>query len=77
LIRPISLYPFPYEAFDDIAKHVNKILVVEMSMGQMIEDVKLGVCGKARVYFYGRVGGMVPSYEEIIEETEKLAKEAK
>lgn len=77
LIRPISLYPFPYEAFDKIAEHVDKILVVEMSLGQMIEDVKLGVCGKTRVYFYGRVGGMVPSYEEIIEETEKLVKEAK
>jgi 2-oxoglutarate ferredoxin oxidoreductase subunit alpha len=77
LIRPISLYPFPYKAFEDIAKRVDKILVVEMSMGQMIEDVKLGVCGKAKVHFYGRVGGMVPSYEEIIAETEKLVKEAK
>jgi 2-oxoglutarate ferredoxin oxidoreductase subunit alpha len=77
LIRPISLYPFPYKAFEDIAKRVDRILVVEMSLGQMIEDVKLGVCGKAEVYFYGRVGGMVPSYEEIIAETEKLVKEAK
>jgi 2-oxoglutarate ferredoxin oxidoreductase subunit alpha len=77
LIRPISLYPFPYETFENITKHVDKILVVEMSLGQMIEDVKLGVCGKARVYFYGRVGGMVPSYEEIVAETEKLVKEAK
>jgi 2-oxoglutarate ferredoxin oxidoreductase subunit alpha len=77
LIRPISLYPFPYETFEDITKHVDKILVVEMSLGQMLEDVKLGVCGKAGVNFYGRVGGMVPSYEEIITETEKLVKEAK
>lgn len=77
LIRPISLFPFPYKAFGDITKRVDKILVVEMSLGQMIEDVKLGVCGKAKVYFYGRVGGMVPSYEEIVAETEKLMTEAK
>lgn len=74
LIRPITLYPFPYKAFEDITKRVNKVLVVEMSLGQMIEDVKLGVCGKADVRFYGRVGGMIPSYEEIITETEKLVK---
>lgn len=77
LVRPISLYPFPYKTFEDVAESVDKILVVEMSMGQMMEDVKLGVCGKAKVHFYGRVGGMVPSYEEIIAETEKLVKEAK
>jgi 2-oxoglutarate ferredoxin oxidoreductase subunit alpha len=77
LIRPITLYPFPYKAFEDITKHVNKILVVEMSMGQMLEDVKLGVCGKAEVRFYGRVGGMIPGYEEIIAETEKLLKKVK
>jgi 2-oxoglutarate ferredoxin oxidoreductase subunit alpha len=74
LIRPITLYPFPYEAFEDITERVNKVLVVEMSLGQMIEDVKLGVCGKADVRFYGRVGGMIPSYEEIITETQKLVK---
>ncbi len=76
MIRPISLFPFPYQAFADIAKRVKKILVVEMSMGQMIEDVKLGVCGAAQVSFYGRVGGMVPSYEEIVAEIEKLVKVA-
>jgi 2-oxoglutarate ferredoxin oxidoreductase subunit alpha len=77
LIRPISLYPFPYKAFEDITKLVNKILVVEMSMGQMLEDVRLGVCGKAETRFYGRTGGMVPSYEEILSETEKFVKEAR
>jgi 2-oxoglutarate ferredoxin oxidoreductase subunit alpha len=75
LVRPISLFPFPYKAFEDIAERVDKILVVEMSLGQMIEDVKLGVCGKAKAYFYGRMGGMVPSYEEIIAETQRLVKE--
>lgn len=73
LLRPISLYPFPYQTFADIAERVKNILVVEMSMGQMIEDVKLGVCGKSRVHFYGRVGGMVPSYEEIVTQVLKIA----
>ena len=77
LIRPITLFPFPYKVFEEVTERVGKILVVEMSLGQMIEDVKLGVCGKAEVSFYGRVGGMVPSYEEIITETEKLVKEAR
>ncbi len=77
LIRPITLFPFPYKAFEEVTERVAKILVVEMSLGQMIEDVKLGVCGKAEVSFYGRVGGMVPSHEEIIAETEKLVKEAR
>jgi len=60
-----------------MAERVKDFLVVEMSMGQMIEDVKLGMCGKSRIHFYNRVGGMVPSYEEIISEVEKITKEAK
>jgi 2-oxoglutarate ferredoxin oxidoreductase subunit alpha len=74
MVRPITVFPFPYETFEKIAHKVKKFLVVEMSFGQMIEDVKLGVCGKAQIRFYGRTGGMVPSYEEIIAETEKLVK---
>lgn len=74
LLRPISLYPFPYPAFAQMAERVTDFLVVEMSMGQMIEDVKLSVCNKSRVHFYSRVGGMVPSYDEIIAEVEKIAK---
>lgn len=77
LLRPISLYPFPYQVFAQMAERVKDFLVVEMSMGQMIEDVKLGMCGKSRIHFYSRVGGMVPSYEEIISEVEKITKEAK
>lgn len=75
LVRPITLFPFPYQAFDQISDKIEKILVVEMSLGQMVEDVKLGVCGKAKVYFYGRTGGMVPSYDEIVTEVEKIMKE--
>lgn len=75
MVRPITVFPFPYETFEKITDIVDKILVVEMSLGQMVEDVRLGVCGKARVHFFGRTGGVVPSYDEIITETEKLVKE--
>jgi 2-oxoglutarate ferredoxin oxidoreductase subunit alpha len=75
LVRPITVFPFPYETFEKMADKVSKFLVVEMSFGQMVEDVKLGVCGKAKIRFYGRTGGMVPSYDEIVLETEKLVKE--
>jgi 2-oxoglutarate ferredoxin oxidoreductase subunit alpha len=77
LMRPISLYPFPYEAFAQIAERVKRFLVVEMSMGQMLEDVKLALCGKSQLHFYSRVGGMVPSYDEIVGEVKKIAVEAK
>jgi 2-oxoglutarate ferredoxin oxidoreductase subunit alpha len=76
LLRPITLYPFPYETLAKTASRVKHILVVEMSLGQMIEDVKLAACGKSQIHFYGRVGGMVPSYDEIVEEMGRIAKEA-
>ena len=63
LLRPITLWPFPLKAF---AKTRNKYLVVEMSYGQMIEDVKLSLNGRAAVEFLGRAGGGVPTEEEII-----------
>jgi len=74
MVRPITVFPFPYETFEKIADKVTKFLVVEMSFGQMLEDVKLGVCGKSKIKFYGRTGGMVPSYDEIVVETQKLVK---
>ncbi len=76
LLRPISLYPFPYQAYAQIAARVEDLLVVEMSLGQMVEDVKLAVCGKSHVHFYGRVGGIVPSYEEMVDEVEQIAGKA-
>jgi 2-oxoglutarate ferredoxin oxidoreductase subunit alpha len=77
LLRPISLYPFPYQAFAQVAKKIKDILVVEMSLGQMLEDVKLAVCGKTNVHFYGRVGGVVPSFDEIAAEVRKIAEGAR
>ncbi len=72
LVRPITLYPFPYKTFADIAPKVRKILTVEMSLGQMVEDVRLAVGDKTEVCFFGRCGGIVPGYEEIVVEVEKL-----
>ncbi len=76
MVRPITVFPFPYDTFRKMADRVGKFLVVEMSLGQMVEDVRLGLCGEANIRFYGRTGGMVPSYDEIVAETEKFVKEA-
>ena len=75
MVRPITVFPFPYDTFRKMADRVGKFLVVEMSLGQMVEDVRLGSCGKANIRFYGRTGGVVPSYDEIVAETEKFVKE--
>lgn len=71
LIRPITLFPFPEKVIAETAEKVKKFLTVEMSMGQMVEDVKLAVNGKAEVKFYGRAGGVIPSPEEILNEVKK------
>jgi 2-oxoisovalerate ferredoxin oxidoreductase alpha subunit len=68
LFRPITLWPYPSTILNEIASRVHKVLVVELSNGQMIEDVRLSVQGKVPVEFYGRVGGNVPSVEELHEQ---------
>jgi 2-oxoisovalerate ferredoxin oxidoreductase alpha subunit len=68
LFRPISLWPYPSRALARSAKKVEKVLVVELSNGQMVEDVRLALNGGVPVEFYGRVGGNVPSVEEIYEQ---------
>ncbi|HYU47822.1 MAG TPA: 3-methyl-2-oxobutanoate dehydrogenase subunit VorB [Terriglobales bacterium] len=65
LFRPITLWPFPIKALVEAASKVSRILVVELSNGQMLEDVRLAVNGKVPVEFYGRTGGNVPSAEEV------------
>lgn len=65
LFRPISLWPFPSPELASYASKCEKVMVVELSTGQMVEDVRLAVNGKVPVEFYGRVGGNVPSAEEI------------
>jgi 2-oxoglutarate ferredoxin oxidoreductase subunit alpha len=72
VFRPISLYPYPYEALAREAEKAKTILVVEMSTGQMIEDVKLAVLGKKPIRFYGLTGGMVPSPDDVVRELRKL-----
>ncbi len=73
LVRPITLWPFPKTVISDIAKDKPDILVVEMSLGQMYEDVLLSVCGKAKVSLLAHTGGGLPSEAEIVE-TAKRAK---
>ena len=65
LFRPITVWPFPSQALAKAAAKVRKVIVVELSNGQMVEDVRLALDGKVPVEFYGRVGGNVPSVEEI------------
>jgi 2-oxoglutarate ferredoxin oxidoreductase subunit alpha len=71
LLRPITLFPFPEKQLNGMCSHVKAILSIEMSSGQMVEDIKLAVDGKIPVEHYGRMGGMIPSPEELIEELEK------
>lgn len=66
LIRPITLFPFPEEAFDRIGESCKLLMSVEMSLGQMIDDVKIASNGRWPVHFYGRAGGMIPTPEGII-----------
>ena len=73
LLRPKTLWPFPVEAFQQYAETASMFLAVEMSCGQMVEDVKLALNGKKPVYFFGRAGGSVPSDFEIFNEVDKLA----
>lgn len=72
LIRPITLWPFPVDMLKKAASHVKQMLVVEMSMGQMVDDVKLAVDCKIPVSFFGRTGGMIPTPAEVKAEIEKL-----
>ena len=71
-IRPITLFPFPTKIFAELAPKIKGILDVEMNAGQMVEDVKLSVEGKTRVEFYGRMGGMIPTPEEILSKFEEI-----
>ncbi|MEW6080628.1 MAG: 3-methyl-2-oxobutanoate dehydrogenase subunit VorB [Bacillota bacterium] len=73
LVRPITLWPFPDKILEGLPC-ARAFLAVEMSMGQMVDDVRLAVCGKAPVHFFGRAGGVVPKPGEILEEIRKVAR---
>ena len=74
LIRPITLWPFPKAPFEKAAKTVKQFISVELSMGQMIEDVKLATACQAPVTLCNRVGGMIPSPDEVLDAIRKAAK---
>ncbi len=71
LLRPITLFPYPTKAIQEMLGQVKGILSVEMSAGQMVEDVRLAVEGKVPVEHYGRYGGVIPSPEEVVEALEQ------
>ncbi|HLN63705.1 MAG TPA: 3-methyl-2-oxobutanoate dehydrogenase subunit beta, partial [Symbiobacteriaceae bacterium] len=67
------LWPFPTEALSKLVdRGVTNFLDVEMSAGQMVEDVQLAVLGRGKVHFYGRTGGMVPTPREVLDEIQKV-----
>lgn len=72
LFRPITLWPFPYEPLRQLAKKGKKFLTVEMSMGQMIEDVRLAVGCDSSVDFFGRCGGNIPNEMEVLGEIDRI-----
>ncbi|MCB4790334.1 MAG: 3-methyl-2-oxobutanoate dehydrogenase subunit VorB [Elusimicrobia bacterium] len=74
LIRPITLWPFPEKVIADNAKPGRKFLVVEMNLGQMVEDVRLAVNGKCPVEFLGRPGGGLVNEQEVLQEIKTIAK---
>ena len=71
LLRPITLWPFPSKVLAEYAEKVKSMLTVELNAGQMIEDVRLAVNGKVPVFHYGRLGGVVPAPEEIVDALKK------
>lgn len=73
LFRPITLWPYPYQPLRELSKRVQAVLTVEMSAGQMWEDVRLAVCERAKTPFYGELGGVVPTPRSILGEVRKHA----
>lgn len=73
LVRPITLWPFPSGIISRLAQKVEAFIVIEMNLGQMVEDVKLAVNGMTRVLFYGRPGGGLPEVSQIVKISRKAA----
>ncbi len=72
LFRPKTLWPFPVKEINEASKNAKALLSVEMSMGQMVDDIKLAINCSKPVEFYGRTGGVIPKPTEILAEIEKL-----
>jgi len=75
LLRPVTIWPFPEARLAELAGRVKGMLVVEMNAGQMVEDVRLAVEGKCPIRFHGRMGGVIPLPEEIVDKLMGLAGE--
>ena len=75
LLRPITLHPFPSLRLSDLASSVKSVLVVELSNGQLLEDVRLAVNGRVPVRLHSRVGGMIPTEEEVMTAIKKMEKD--
>jgi len=75
LLRPITLWPFPERIIRELAEKVRFFFVVEMNAGQMVEDVRLSVEGRVPVYFYGRMGGGVPTPSEVLSKVKERLNE--
>jgi 2-oxoglutarate ferredoxin oxidoreductase subunit alpha len=73
MLRPITLFPYPYDAVRRAAERAGAVLVCELSCGQMLEDVRLAVEGRRPVHFLGRQGGMLLTPEEIAARIAELA----
>lgn len=72
IIRPITIWPYPFKAFDEIDATTKELLVCEMNAGQMIDDVRIASQGRWPVSFYGRQGGAIPSTKEIVQAVKDL-----
>jgi len=72
ILRPTTLWPFPYDKIQELARKTKHFLVFEMNMGQMIEDVKLALKGTGEVFFYGRPGGVISTPSDILRVISRL-----
>ena len=72
LIRPITCWPYPYSSFKKIPESCKDILVVEMNHGQMTDDVKIATEGRQNIHFFCRLGGNIPTAEEVAEAALKV-----
>ena len=76
-VRPITLWPFPNKQVEAAAERAREILVVELSYGQMLDDVRIAAAGKAPVRFFGRAGGAIPTVDEVYGEVKKIMQPGK
>ena len=72
MLRPVTVWPFPYDRVHELAKQSKGVFVAEMNAGQMVEDVRLGVEGVAPVHFHGRLGGIIPLPDDLLADLESF-----